>query len=226
MLRRRRADPAEPVGRRGSYASAKFPEKLKSDRMPGDAQADRILAAAELTIDVWRTPQHQGQRPGPKVRCEFGRSLGNIARPASQLPDVADMDDDRMPRGTALDLVDSRYRVGIGRVGAQSVDGLRGKGNQAAASQYRHCIPNRNGLERVDFRRQGKSGTEPVSTRQLGVLYRFGLARAELREKFGEFRVSLGKHRDGKQSRVGGARLTDGKSRHRDSFGHLYDRQQ
>src|SRR5256885_16733000 len=99
--------------------------------MPGDAQADRILPDAELTIDVWRTPQHQGQRPLPKVRSEFGRSLGNIARPASQLPDVADMDDDRMPRGTALDLVDSRYRVGIGRVGAQSVDGLRGKGNRS-----------------------------------------------------------------------------------------------
>jgi len=58
-----------------------------------------------------------------------------------------------------------------------------------------------------------------VSTRQLGVLHRFGLARAELREKFGEFRVSLGKHRDGKESRVGGARLADGKSRHRDPLG-------
>ena len=158
--------------------------------------------------------------------CEFRRSLRDIARPASQLPDVADMDDDGMARGTALDLVDPRYRCGIGRVGAQSVDRLGRKGNQAATSQYRHCIPNRNGLERVDFRRQGKGGTEPVSTRQLGVLYRFGLARAELREKFGELRVSLGKHRDGKESRVGGARLADCKSRHRDPLGHLYDRQQ
>src|SRR5882762_6616676 len=135
MLSGRRADPAKPVGRRGSDAAVELPEELKSDRMSRDAQANRILAAGELTSDTWRTPQHQGQRPRPEVRCEFRRSLGDIARPASQLPDVADMDDDGMPRGTALDLVDSRYRCGIGRVGAQSVDRFGGKGNQAAASQ-------------------------------------------------------------------------------------------
>src|SRR5712692_6682036 len=71
-----------------------------------------------------------------------------------------------------------------------------------------------------------KGGTKPVSTRQLRVLYRFGLARAELREKFGEFRVSLGKHRDRKESRVGGAGLADRKSRDGNPLGHLHDRQQ
>src|SRR5467141_5340063 len=131
MLRRRRADPAKPVGRRSSYASAKFPEELEGDRMPGDAYADRILPARELTTDTWRTPQHQGQRPRPEARREFRRGLGNLASPASELPDIAHMNNDGMARGTALDLVDSRDRRGVGCVGAQSVDRLGGKGNQA-----------------------------------------------------------------------------------------------
>ncbi len=225
MLRCRRTDPAKPVGRRSSYTSAKFPKELKSDRMSRDAQANRILTAGELTTDIWRTPQHQGQRPRPEARCELHRSLGNLASPASELPDIADMNDDGMARGTALDLVDSRDRRGVGCVGTQSVYGFGGKGDQSPAPQYRRGIPNRKGSRCVDSRRQGKAG-QPVSTRQLGVLHRFGLARAELREKFGEFRVSLGKHRDRKESRVGGARLADRKSRDGNPLGHLYDRQQ
>ena len=135
------------------------------------------------------------------------------------------MNDDGMARGTALDLVDSRDRRGVGCVGTQSVYGFGGKGDQPPAPQYRRSIPNRKGSRCVDSRRQGKAG-QPVSTRQLGVLDGFGLARAELREKFGEFRVSLGKHRDRKESRVGGARLADRKSRDGNPLGHLYDRQQ
>src|SRR5437016_12380847 len=163
MLCRRRADSAKAVGRRSSYASVKFPEELKSDRMSRNAQANRILTASELTTDTWRTPQHQGQRPRPEARCEFRRGPGNLASPASELPDIANMNNDRMARGTALDLVDSRDRRGVGCVGAQSVDRLGGKGNQAHASQSRHGIPNRNGLERVDFRRQGKAGRTRVN---------------------------------------------------------------
>src|SRR5437773_2674748 len=207
MLRRRRADPAKSVGRRSSYASGKFPEELKSDRMSRNAQANRILTTAELTTDTWRTPQHQGQRPRPKARCQFHRGIGNLASPASELPDIANMNDDGMVRRTALDLVDSRNRRGAGCVGAQSEYRFGGKCDQPTTPQYRHGIPNRKGSGRVDSRRQGKAGRKPVLTRQLGVLYSFDLARAELCEKFGEFRVSLGKHRNGKESRVGGARF-------------------
>jgi len=124
MLRRRRADPAKPVGRRSGYASAEFPKELKSDRMSRDAQANRVLAARELITHTRCTPQHEGQRPRPKGRSELDCDLGGLASPASQLPDGADMNDDGMPRGTALDRVNSRYRCGVGRVGAQSVDRL------------------------------------------------------------------------------------------------------
>src|SRR5258708_18642072 len=60
-----------------------------------------------------------------------------------------------------------------------------------------------------------KSGTKPVLTRQFGVLYSFDLARAELCEKVGEFRVSLGKRRICIEPRVGGARFADEASRRR-----------
>ncbi len=225
MLCRRRADPAKAVGRRSSYASVKFPEELKSDRMSRNAQANRILTARELTTDTWRTPQHQGQRPWPEARCEFRRGLGNLASPASELPDIANMNNDGMARGTALDLVDSRDRRRVGCVGAQSVDRLGGKGNQATASEYPYCVPDRNGLECFDFRGQLESA-KPGSTRQLGALYRFGLARAELGETLGEFRITLSEHRHGEEARVGGTRLADRKSRDRNPLGHLYDRQQ
>jgi len=161
MLRRRRADPAKSVGRRSSYASGKFPEELKSDRMSRNAQANRILTTAELTTDTWRTPQHQGQRPRPKARCQFHRGIGNLASPASELPDIANMNDDGMVRRTALDLVDSRDCRRAGCVGAQSVYRFGGKGDQPTTPQYRHSIPNRKGSGRVDSRRQGKAGRSP-----------------------------------------------------------------
>jgi hypothetical protein len=132
MLRGRRADPAKPVGRRGSDAAVELPEELKSDRMSRDAQANRILAAGELTTDTWRTPQHQGQRPRPEAPCEFRRGLGNLASPAGELPDIGNMNDDGMARGTTLDLVDSRNRRRVGCVGAQSVYRFGGKGDQPA----------------------------------------------------------------------------------------------
>ncbi len=138
--------------------------------MPRDAQANRVLTAGELITDTWRTPQHQGQRPRPEARRELRRRLGDVARPASQLPDIAHVDDDGMACGTALDLVDSRHRRAVGRIGAQAVDRFGGKSNQAAASQYCRGIPNRNGLERVDFRRQ--VGAER-NRRQLGSLALF-----------------------------------------------------
>ncbi len=81
--------------------------------MSRNAQANRILTASELTTDTWRTPQHQGQRPRPEARCEFRRGLGNLASPASELPDIANMNNDGMARGTALDRVDSRDRRGV-----------------------------------------------------------------------------------------------------------------
>src|SRR5437016_14114523 len=48
MLRSRRTDPAKTVGRRGSYAPGKFPEELKSNRMPGGAQTARMRTPRAL----------------------------------------------------------------------------------------------------------------------------------------------------------------------------------
>src|SRR6267378_1387156 len=161
MFRGGRADAAESVGGWRRDTLAELTQQLQSDRMPGYAQTDRVLAAGELITHTRHAPQYKRQRPGPEARCEFRRGIGNLARPTIQFPDIADMNDEGMARGTALDLVDSRDRCGVGCVGAQSVDRFGRKSNQATAPQYRDGIPNRNRLGRVDSRRQVEAGRSP-----------------------------------------------------------------
>src|SRR5882672_487652 len=161
VFRGGRADAAESVGGWRRDTLAELTQQLQSDRMPGYAQTDRVLAAGELITHARRAPQYKRQRPGPEARCEFRRGIGNLARPTIQLPDIADMNDDGMARGTALDRVNSRDSRGVGCVGAQPVDRFGGKTDQTAAAQYRDGIPNRNRLGCVDSRRQVGAGRSP-----------------------------------------------------------------
>src|SRR5260221_14521727 len=103
--------------------------------MPGYAQTDRVLAAGELITHARRAPQYKRQRPGPEARCEFRRGAGNLARPTIQLPDIADMNDDGMARGTALDRVNSRDSRGVGCFGAHPADPFVGQIHHAYAAQ-------------------------------------------------------------------------------------------
>src|SRR5712692_2686355 len=105
-----RADAAEFVGGWSRNPTAELAQQLESDRVAGDAQADRVLAAGELIAHTQGALQNQGQRPRPEARCEFPCAIGNLARPAGQLPGVADVNDDGVAGGTTLYSVDARDR--------------------------------------------------------------------------------------------------------------------
>jgi len=125
MLRAGRADPAAGIGGGGGERAAGRLEQVAHRRMGGRADRDRGEAGGDQRGDggVPAERQDEGQRARPvRVRqlhgllAEFGDFNG--------LPNVQDMDDERVEGRPALGLVDARDRFAIGRVGGEAVDGL------------------------------------------------------------------------------------------------------
>src|SRR6202142_4427457 len=105
--------------------------------MSGNAQAHRALAAGNAIGDAGRALQHERKRTGPERRGQSTRGRRNIRRPQRQLRDVGEMHDQRMVLRPAFGREDLRHRGGIGGVGAETIDGLGGKGHQSARPQDR-----------------------------------------------------------------------------------------
>src|SRR6266545_5570601 len=137
-----RADAAEFVGGWSGDPATELTQQLKGDRVIGHAQADRVLAAGQVIAHTKGALQHQGQRSRPEARRELPRVIGNLARPALQLPRVADMNDDRVAGRTALYLVDARDCGGVGGVGAEPVYRFSGKRDKTTAPEHRRGFAN------------------------------------------------------------------------------------
>ena len=101
----------------------------------GTRTRDRVLSAGHEIAHARRALEHQRQRPGPEPAREPVRGLRHLARPVGDLHGVGDVHDHRVLGGPALGLVDPPHRRGIGGIGAEAVDGLGGKRDQAAGAE-------------------------------------------------------------------------------------------
>ncbi len=102
----------------------------------GHAHGDGVEARGGELGDraVRELRQHQGQRPRPECRREpFGGAVE--AGEPTRCRGIGHMRDQRIERGAALGLIEARDRLAVGGVGAEPVDGLGRKGDEAACGQ-------------------------------------------------------------------------------------------
>ncbi len=87
------------------------------------------------------TLQDEGQRAGPELPGQAprsGRHLGQLLSGG----EARDMDDERVETGPALGLEDRSHGAAIGCIGAEAVDGLGRKRDEAAVTQEARCLAN------------------------------------------------------------------------------------
>jgi len=100
--------------------------------------------------------------PGQKRRRELLRVLGHFAGPAVQVLRVVQVDDDGMVRRTILQLEDAAHGGRILRIGAQAIDGLGRKGDEAARSQNLCGLANERGVWVIGLDRDDPRGAVHV----------------------------------------------------------------
>ncbi len=137
MRRRRRRHVAGAVGRRRHHRPAESRKNvLRHGVMPGTRTRDAVEArrcqVGDRAAGGFR--QHQRERSRPK---SFGepRRIGVEARERSRRRGIGDVRDQRIEGGAALGLVKPRHGLAIGGVGAEPVDGLGRKSDEAAAGE-------------------------------------------------------------------------------------------
>ncbi len=134
VTRRRRAHPAEAVGRRGGDGESGHPQQRLGEGMGRRPQADGVAAAGDGVGHAGRPGEQQRQRPRPARGGQHGRGRWHGRRPVGQ-PRREHVDDERVVGGAALHREDAGDGGGGGRVGGEAVDGLGRDGHEAAAPQ-------------------------------------------------------------------------------------------
>jgi hypothetical protein len=132
-----RAHPPEPVGRRRRDPTAEGAQQFERDRLVGDPQPHGGPPPGHRVGHPVASAQHQRERPGPARIGERPRGLGHLGGPVGERGRVGEVHDHRVVGRTALDRVEPRQRIDVGRVGAESVDGLGREGDEAAPPQHR-----------------------------------------------------------------------------------------
>ncbi len=106
-------------------------------------------------------------RPGLKAPS-FLRAFGHRACPVDDGGGIGEMHDHWMIGGAPFGREDTLHGVGVARVGAEAVDGLRRKCNELAAVQKGRRAPDhsRRGRDDIVLHRQGR--TEPPAAQRCG----------------------------------------------------------
>ena len=133
VLRGGRADPTEEVGARSrERATAAFDQRPRN-RVVGATNAHGLHAARDQIGNALGPAENEGQRSRPErlreLPCALAR-LGDLPR----LLDVRDMNDQRIEARTPLGREDPRDGAIVGRVGGESIDGLRRHSDQLAVA--------------------------------------------------------------------------------------------
>ena len=136
-----RADAPEAVGRRrgdaGMFAGSggKAAQQFERDRVAGNAQADRVLAAGHGRRHPGLLFQDQRQRAGPESFHQFPGDVGNLLGPAVDRIMAGEMDDQRVIGGPALGGEDAGDGIGIGGIRPEAVDRFGREGDQFTRAQ-------------------------------------------------------------------------------------------
>jgi len=123
------------IGRRCRDTAAKSGEQLLRHWMRRDADGDCALATGHDVVNVRPARHDERQRPRPEALRKLLRGRRNFTHPAMQIARTVDVHDDRMTRGTPLDLENLAHGRRVRSVRAQAVDRLGGKGDELAGAQ-------------------------------------------------------------------------------------------
>ena len=115
----------------------------------------RIEAGRRQRGDRARGRLGKDERERPRPKC-FGepRHIGIEARQRLRRFEVADMGDERIERRAALGLIEARDGAPVGRVGAEAVDRLGRKRDEAAGGKHARRVRNRCGIGPCNARRR------------------------------------------------------------------------
>ena len=99
------------------------------------ADGNRIETAGRLHRHKRRFFHDDGKRARPKGICKLFGGFGDLFDKRRQFLDIRDMHDERIIRRAALHFVDLCGDGGVQRIAGETVDGLRGDSDKAAAAQ-------------------------------------------------------------------------------------------
>lgn len=134
---RRRGCLSRAIGARGDDGPGRPTGEPRGDRMGGDAQPDRVSAAEEERREVAGRREHQGERPGPEGLGQLPRDLRELPYALAQRGFVGGDERQRHALRASFGLKDPLHGLGIARIGAQTVEGLRRVGDELPGMQER-----------------------------------------------------------------------------------------
>jgi len=127
---------ARSICRRCDHGASDRFQKFVCDRMRRPSQPDSVKAGegeiGDVSIRLLR--YNESQRPGPERGRQLFRSRGENAD-ATGRAGIGDMRDQWIEGGASLGRVKPRDRGAIAGIGAEPINGLGGKDNQAAGGQ-------------------------------------------------------------------------------------------
>ena len=140
------------------------------DRIAADAHGDGGQTCGDEIGHAGLFRQQQSQRSGPEAisqlldeRCDGRRHF----RDEIELLFVREVDDERVKGGALLRFEDFRDGGGVQRIGGESVNGLRGQGDDLAGAQERDGLLH----SRVEHGRFIRGGDAGVEFRHVARLY-------------------------------------------------------
>ena len=149
------------IGRGRGQPAVQGVEDAQQDRVIRHPQTDRGAAAGDFGRHGVGLVQQQGQRAGPERFGQPPRGVGNVFRPARQLPGAGQMHDQRVVRRALFRRENAAHSLGVQGVGGQPVHGFGGHGHQPAGAQQAHGfvdIVGAGGVETTRLERCGHRG--------------------------------------------------------------------
>ena len=153
VLRRGRTDLREPVRAGSGDRHASGSEQGQRHRMRRHPEGDRIEPCGGHVGHLRGLRQHQRQWARPEGGGQAVGGGGPLSREGTGRRDIRGMDDDGVPRRATLGGVNAGDRDRVERVGAESVHGFGGKGDESPTAQQGGRVRDDHGV--------GITGVEP-----------------------------------------------------------------
>ena len=147
VVSRGRRQVAGAVGRGRDHGLAEGPQNIARHVVVGHPHGDGVEPGRRQVGD--RTVGGFGENERERSRPERGgepRRVGIKTAERLRRLQIRDMGDERVEGRAAFGLVDPRDGAPVGRVGAEAVDGLGRKGDQAAGGEHARRVGDRCGI--------------------------------------------------------------------------------
>jgi len=126
---------AKGIGTGRGYGNPGAADQFQSHRVRRHAYPHQRPPGGHCIRDRRRARQQQRQRPWPEGFHQPASGFGDLGDQSIQYGQVGNVHNDWVPRRPLLGLEDLPHSVPVQRIGAQTVDGLRGQRHQSACAQ-------------------------------------------------------------------------------------------